>query len=687
VSLDERPPLLSVRDLRVAFPTPGGPLQAIDGVSFDIAPGEVLGVVGESGSGKSVTALSLMRLLPDNARVDGAITFNGVDVLRMSEGELQRLRGKHVSMIFQDPMTSLNPVRTVGVQLEETMRKHLGVSRRAARERAAELLSEVGIPDPRRHLDVYPHELSGGMCQRVMIAMALSCEPQLVLADEPTTALDVSIQAQILELLRTVIARHGTALMMITHDLSVVAGLADRVAVMYAGEIIELAPSEQLFARPRHPYTDKLLGCITRLDGARVDTLPAIPGAPPDLTQPHSGCRFAPRCTLAQPLCTERPPLAEKATAHKAACFFEIPAPAPRAVISGAPGFEASPDESAGVALDVRDLEVHFKRGGLRIRPRPPVRAVDGVTFQVRRGETLGLVGESGSGKSTAARAILQLVRPTAGEVRLDGETISGKRERALKPIKRRLQMVLQNPYSSLDPRMTIAEIVAEPLIVHGVARGWEATRRATELLEIVGLPAHFAHSMPHELSGGQRQRVNIARAISLDPECIVADEPTSALDVSVRAQILNLLRDIQRRNGLTYLFISHDLGVVRHVSDHVAVMYLGRLVEIGDREAIFGAPQHPYTRGLLEAVPVPDPAIERSRRRTPLTGEAPSATNPPRGCNFSTRCPFAFDRCFEEDPSLIRIGATHLSACHLAAPRPSRTDPEPLTPTVTGVA
>jgi peptide/nickel transport system ATP-binding protein len=677
----ERPPLLSVRHLRVAFPTPSGPLLAVDGVSFDIAPREVLGVVGESGSGKSVTALSLMRLLPESARVDGSVAFNGVDVLGMPGAELQRLRGKHVSMIFQDPRTSLNPVRTVGAQLEETMRTHLGVSRRAARERAAELLGEVGIPDPRRHLDVYPHELSGGMCQRVMIAMALSCEPQLVLADEPTTALDVSVQAQILELLRTVIAKHGTALMMITHDLSVVAGLADRVAVMYAGEIVELAPSERLFTHPRHPYTASLLDCITRLDDVRTDTLPAIPGAPPDLTKPRASCPFAPRCSLAEPVCAEPPPLAEKAPGHAAACFFDIPAPAPRAVVAGAPEPEAAPDQSPGVVLDVRDLEVHFKRAGLHLRPRPPVRAVDGVSFEVRRGETLGLVGESGSGKSTAARAILQLVPLTGGEIRLDDETISGKREHALKPTKRRLQMVLQDPYGSLDPRMSIAEIVAEPLIVHDVARGREATRRATALLEIVGLPAHFADRMPDELSGGQRQRVNIARAIALNPECIVADEPTSALDVSVRAQILNLLRDIQLRNKLTYLFISHDLGVVRHMSDHVAVMYLGRLVEIGDRETIFGAPRHPYTRGLLEAVPVPDPVVERSRRRAPLTGEVPSAANPPQGCNFNTRCPFVFDRCFKEDPLLIRIGGTHLSACHLAAPQQVEMNPEPPVP------
>ena len=672
---DERPPLLSVRDLRVAFPTPSGPLQAIDGVSFDIAPREVLGVVGESGSGKSVTALSLMRLLPDSARVDGDIEFNGVDVLGMPGGELQRLRGKHVSMIFQDPMTSLNPVRTVGAQLEETMRTHLGVSRRAARERAAELLGEVGIPDPRRHLDVYPHELSGGMCQRVMIAMALSCEPQLVLADEPTTALDVSVQAQILELLA-----HG-----------------HRPARNRADDD---HPRPQRRGRPGRPRgrhvrgrdrrarrpassssptraTPTPLACWTASPGWTTcarDTLPAIPGAPPDLTQPRSGCPFAPRCALAQPVCAERPPLAEKAPAHAAACFFDDPRP-------GAARRRRRDARARGGARRER------RRRARRARPRGPLQARRAaVSAPARRcarstasasrcaaARRWAWSASSGSGKSTAARAILQLVPPTGGEVRLDEETISGKRERALKPTKRRLQMVLQDPYGSLDPRMTIAEIVAEPLIVHDVARGREATRRATELLEIVGLPAHFADRMPDELSGGQRQRVNIARAIALDPECIVADEPTSALDVSVRAQILNLLRDIQQRNGLTYLFISHDLGVVRHMSDHVAVMYLGRLVEIGDRETIFGAPQHPYTRGLLEAVPVPDPAVERSRRRTPLTGEVPSAANPPRGCNFNTRCPFAFDRCFEEDPSLIRIGGTHLSACHLAAPQQSR--------------
>ena len=523
------------------------------------------------------------------------------------------------------------------------------------------------------------------MCQRVMIAMALSCEPQLVLADEPTTALDVSVQAQILELLRTVIARHGTALMMITHDLSVVAGLADRVAVMYAGEIVELAPSERLFAHPRHPYTASLLDCITRLDDVRTDTLPAIPGAPPDLTQPRSGCPFAPRCALAQPVCAERPPLAEKAPAHKAACFFDIPAPAPRAVVTATPEPEAAPDGSAGVVLDVRDLKVHFKRGGLHIRPRPPVRAVDGISFEVRRGETLGLVGEFGLGQVDGGQG-----HPSArpGDRRRGAprqETISGKRERALKPTKRRLQMVLQDPYGSLNPRMTITEIVAEPLTVHDVAPG-EASRRATELLELVGLPRISPTACPTSCPAASASASRSRGRSHWTPVHRRRRADFVARRVGARADPQPAARHPAARPA-AYLFISHDLGVVRHMSDHVAVMYLGRLVEIGDRETIFGAPQHPYTRGLLEAVPVPDPAVERSRRRTPLTGEVPSAADPPRGCNFNTRCPFAFDRCFEDDPSLTRIGGTHLSACHLAAPKQSETYPESLIPTVTGVA
>jgi peptide/nickel transport system ATP-binding protein len=683
----DAPTLLSVRDLRVTFPTARGPLEAVNGVSFDLAAGEVLGVVGESGSGKSVTALSLMRLLPSTATASGTVAFNGVDVLGMPASELQRLRGKHVSMVFQDPMTSLNPVRTIGAQMEETLRAHLGMSARAARDRAAALLEEVGIPAARRQLDVYPHEMSGGMRQRVMIAIALSCEPQLVLADEPTTALDVSVQAQILELLRSVTEQHGTALIMITHDLSVVAGLADRVAVMYAGEIVELAPSEELFAYPRHPYTSSLLECVTRVDEVRGERLPAIPGAPPDLTQRSEACAFAPRCRYAQRGCTERPPLLEKAPGQWAACFEEIPAPAPRAIVAAGngaptagvatvapPAPSAAPAPDADVVLDVRDLEVHFRQGGLRVRAGGPGRAVDGISFEVRRGETLGLVGESGSGKSTAARALLGLVPPTGGEVRLFGDRISGRKERDLKAVKRELQMVLQDPYSSLDPRMTVEQLVAEPLIVHGLARGQAASARAAELLETVGLPAYFGERAPNELSGGQRQRVNIARAMALGPACIVADEPTSALDVSVRAQILNLLQDLQDEQRLTYLFISHDLGVVRHMSDHVAVMYLGRLVEIGDRETIFRAPHHPYTRGLLSVVPVPDPKVERKRRRVALTGEIPNPANPPEGCNFNTRCPFAFERCFREDPALRRVGATQLSACFLAdgdAPSP----------------
>jgi peptide/nickel transport system ATP-binding protein len=675
--------VLEVRDLRVAFPTPRGLLRAVQGVSFDLARGETLGVVGESGSGKSVTALSLIRLLPPRAQVSGSVLYNGNDLVRMKEGDLRLVRGRHVAMVFQDPMSSLNPVRTIGVQIEESLRLHLGLGRRAARARAGDLLAQVGIPAPARQLDAYPHQFSGGMRQRVMIAMALSCEPQVILADEPTTALDVSVQSQILDLLRSVTAERGTALVLISHDLSVVAGLADRVAVMYAGEIVELGPSERVFERPRHPYTRGLLECVPRLDEARSERLASIEGSPPDLTLAVEACPFAPRCAFASRGLRERPRLGEKGPAHLAACFEEIPPPEPRGGTLAAPQLEA-PD-AAGVeapvvveppapgdrehALVVRELEVHFGAGGLAFlrRGAGPVRAVDGVTFQVARGETLGLVGESGSGKSTTARAIVQLNRPTGGEVFLGGERISALPERELRRVKTRLQMVFQDPYSSLNPRMTVGAIVREPLVVNDAAPRSRVRGRVRELLEQVGLPDYFADRYPHELSGGQRQRVSIARALALGPACVVADEPTSALDVSVRAQILNLLQDLQAQEGLTYLFISHDLSVVRHMSDHVAVMYLGKIVEVADRDTLYRSPQHPYTQALLSVIPIPDPKVEKGRRHVALRGEIPSPSDPPRGCNFNTRCPYAFDRCFVEEPPLYKTAATQFSACFLA--------------------
>jgi peptide/nickel transport system ATP-binding protein len=662
-------PLLSVEDLSVTFRTGAGPLRAVRGVGFTLERGGSLAIVGESGCGKSATALSLMRLVPSPpGEVTGSVRFEGSDLMRRSEEELRAVRGRRIAMVFQDPMSSLNPVRTIGIQMEEMLRVHLGMGRAQARRRSAELLGSVGIPAPERQLRSYPHQLSGGMRQRVMIAMALSCDPEILIADEPTTALDVSIQAQILELLRTVTDARGMSLVMISHDLSVVAGLADRIAVMYAGQIVETGPTERIFAHPRHPYTRGLLECIPRLDQPRVGRLRAIEGGLPDLHGEVVGCPFADRCGFVMERCrTEAPPLEEKAPGQLAACWAEVPPPA--AVAAGVAA-RAQPATGAGDGplVQVRNLSVHFRLGGgLPFRPRPTLRAVDGVTFDVPRGRTLSLVGESGCGKSTTGRALLRLVPVTSGRVLFDGRDLVPLGEEAVRRLRPNLQMIFQDPYSSLDPRMTVANAVAEPLQVHRAANGQGARGRVRELLDMVGLPARVAERYPHQLSGGQRQRVGIARALALNPSLIVADEPTSALDVSVRAQILNLLRDLQEVHGLTYVFISHDLSVVRHMSETVAVMYLGKIVELAPRDVLYADPRHPYTRGLLATVPVPDPAVERGRRRAAIQGDVPNPAEPPRGCRFNTRCPLAFDRCFVEEPPLAPVGGGHRAACFLA--------------------
>jgi peptide/nickel transport system ATP-binding protein len=662
--------VLSVEDLSVTFRTPAGPLHAVHGVSFDLREAETLAIVGESGCGKSATALSLLRLLPTPpAEVTGAIRFEGDDLMAMPEEAVREVRGRRIAMVFQDPMSSLNPVRTIGVQMEEVLRVHLGLGRGAARRRSAELLDSVGIPAPVRQLDSYPHQLSGGMRQRVMIAMALSCEPRVLVADEPTTALDVSIQAQILELLRTVTAERGTSMILISHDLSVVAGLADRIAVMYAGRIMETGATGAVFAHPRHPYAKGLLECIPRLDRPLTRRLVSIEGGLPDPLGAPAGCPFAPRCEFVMDRCrTEMPPLEAKAPDQRAACWADLSSVTPRTGVAGEPA--PAPARAAEPLVRVEDLEVHFPLGAdLPLRRRRALRAVDGVTFDVRRGETLSIVGESGCGKSTTGRALLRLVTVTSGRVVFDGEDLLPLAGDALRRLRPRLQMVFQDPYGSLDPRMSVRDLVGEPLRVHRVTGGRLVGRRVLELLEMVGLPAGAADRFPHQLSGGQRQRVGIARALALQPSLLVADEPTSALDVSVRAQILNLMQDLQERLGLTYVFISHDLSIVRHMSSRVAVMYLGKIVELADRDTLYADPRHPYTQALLATVPVPDPAVERGRRRAAMRGDVPNPADPPHGCRFNTRCPLAFDRCFAEEPPLVELGAGHHAACFLAQP------------------
>jgi peptide/nickel transport system ATP-binding protein len=668
-------PLLSVEDLSVTFRTAAGPLRAVKDVGFTLAEAETLALVGESGCGKSATALALMGLLPSPpAEVAGKVLFQGEDLLELDDDDLRAVRGRQIAMVFQDPTSSLNPVRTIGRQMEEMLQVHLKMNRGQARRRSAELLDSVGIPSPPRQLDAYPHQLSGGMRQRVMIAMGLSCEPKVLIADEPTTALDVSVQAQILELLRVVTAAQRTSLLMISHDLSVVAGLADRIAVMYAGELVETGPTAGVFDHPRHPYAKGLLECIPRLDRPRTARLRSIDGGLPDPHEPSAGCPFAPRCNLVMDRCwTDVPPLEQKAPEHLAACWADLSVGGRARHASpllGEVARSAGGGTPTGPLLQVRDLEVHFPIGSrLPFGRRTVLRAVDGVSFEVSGGETLSIVGESGCGKTTTGRAVLRLVDVTAGQVIFNGTDLVSLSDEPLRQLRPHFQMVFQDPYGSLDPRMTVGDAVAEPLRVHREAGGSSAGQRVGDLLEMVGLPGRMAHRYPHQLSGGQRQRVAIARALALNPSLVVADEPTSALDVSVRAQILNLMQDLQEQHGLTYVFISHDLSIVRHMSSRVAVMYLGKIVELADRDTLYANPQHPYTQGLLATVPVPDPAIERQRTHAAMRGDVPNPVDPPRGCRFNTRCPLAFERCFDEQPPLVDLGRRHQAACFLAQP------------------
>ena len=658
--------VLSVRDLVVGFETAQGRVRAVDGASFDVAPEEVLGIVGESGSGKSVTMLALMGLLPaGRARIaSGSAVLNGRELVGLPEEEMRGIRGAGMAMIFQDPMTALNPVLRVGPQLAEMIELHQpGLSRARTRDRVVELLHLVGVPDPGRRYRQYPHEFSGGMRQRAMIAMAIANEPGLLIADEPTTALDVTIQAQVMAVLAEVRQRTGAAMILITHDLGLVAETADRVGVMYGGRIVERSGVRPLFCDPRHPYTAGLLGSLLRLD-SEVATLPSIPGSPPGLLGRPGGCVFHPRCSLGEGRqdCRAQVPALRPVQAALTACHHAEEVPAWRSKLVPEGEARAVPPIGPGrELLRVARLEKRFSiRGGLPWR-KEVLRAVQEVSFSLARGRTLGLVGESGCGKSTLGRTILGLYRPDGGSVELNGVDLVtlGRLDRRVH--RRHMQVVFQDPFASLDPRMTVHEIVAEPLRIN---RCYSAARVA-EVLQQVGLRPEMAALRPHEFSGGQRQRIGIARALALRPDLLILDEPVSALDVSIQAQVVNLLTTLQRELGLAYLFIAHDLSVVRHISHDVAVMYLGRIVEMGPRDAVFGAPAHPYTRALLSAVPVPDPT--RRSERIVLQGDLPNPIRPPSGCAFRTRCYKAQPRCAEELPALApRLGGdAHVMACH----------------------
>jgi peptide/nickel transport system ATP-binding protein len=674
--------LLEVQDLHVHFETSRGIVRAVDGISYSVRRGEIVAIVGESGCGKSVSSLAIMRLLARNtARIPkGRILFEGRNLLELSEEEMREVRGRDISMIFQEPMTSLNPVLPIGQQIMEPLFIHLEMSEGQARARALELLRLVGITDGERRLAQYPHHLSGGMRQRVMIAIGLACNPKLIIADEPTTALDVTIQAQILELMKDLSRRLDIALIVITHNLGVVARYADRVNVMYAARIVEQGTADDVFLRPCHPYALGLMRSVPRLDMPRAQRLETIEGLPPDLRSPPAGCRYAPRCPYRIAQCEEDPALREIRTGHRSACWRadeiasgslaapappeQIPVPAQAARDAGANGSAPPP------LLSVDRLHKYFsiKAGGLLSTKTATVKAVDDISFSIAAGETLGLVGESGCGKTTVGRTILKLEEPTTGTIRFTGTDITHHTAREMREVRRRIQAIFQDPYSSLNPRMTVGQIIGEPLDVYRLAGNRQEQReRVDMLLGQVGLFPYMAERYPHELSGGQRQRVGIARALALEPSFIVCDEPVSALDVSIQGQIINLLEELQSRLNLSYLFIAHDLAVVRHISDRVAVMYLGRLAEIADRDELYANPAHPYTKALLDAAPIPDPLIERVRAPRALKGEIPSPLTPPPGCVFHTRCPIAGEECRREVPKARQIGPRHVVACHKA--------------------
>ncbi|QIK37369.1 ABC transporter ATP-binding protein [Caldichromatium japonicum] len=663
--------LLIVEGLTAELGDPGRPLRVVDGVSLRVKAGETFALVGESGCGKSMTALALMRLLPPGGRIaSGSVRLDGTDLLRLPEYEMRKIRGGRLAMIFQEPQTALNPVLSVGAQIAEAIELHQGRKGRHARAEVIALLCAVGLPDAEHRFDDYPHQLSGGMQQRVMIAMALAGNPQLLIADEPTTALDVTIQAQVLDLLKALQTARGLAVLLITHDLGVVAEYAERLAVMYAGQIVETAPVAEFFNRPGHPYSRQLLASLP--EGAkRGQPLRAIEGQPPPPSAFGPGCRFAERCLWAEARCRQAaPPWEVLGAGHEVCCHRALELTATSALgVAHCVQPSLTPLESpAAPILEVRDLRVHFPiRAGILRRTVGWVRAVDGVSLDLGAGQTLALVGESGCGKSTAARAILQLIPPTGGSVRYQGQELVGLDYRRLRPFRKELQIIFQDPAAAMNPRMLVGDTVGEGLKALGIVPNRaERLSRVAKLLEQVGLDQSALNRYPHEFSGGQRQRICIARALALEPKVLICDEPTSALDVSVQAQIINLLRDLQARLGLAYLLITHDFAVVSYLADAVAVMYLGQIVEYGPVSAILEAPRHPYTRALLAAVPQIDPQGRRPVLR--LVGELPSPQSPPSGCRFHPRCPEAAARCRHEAPPAVRLGAGHWVQCHLAA-------------------
>jgi peptide/nickel transport system ATP-binding protein len=685
-------PVLEIKDLTIRIKLSRSVVHAVEQINLRIEPGETLGLVGESGCGKSMTGLSIMRLLPKGGQIlSGSIKLSGRDLVGLSEPEVRDVRGNEIAMIFQDSGASLNPTMPIGEQIAEPVRLHRHVTRAQAMSRAEEVLGLVGLPRPKERLGDYPHQLSGGQRQRVMIAIALACEPKLLIADEPTTALDVTIQAQILSLLDEMKQRLGMAVLLITHDMGVVAGRTDRVNVMYAGRIVEGGSTRQLFEHMHHPYSQALLESIPLLTQDRAERLFSIPGIPPDLTDPPIGCSFAARCRFATDKCTSlEPQLTAGEPDHLFACWNPVDGPSKTrarrdsevqrstlaAIVS--PAFEESADPSGdGKLLVLTDLvrEYPVTAGAILQRRVNSVKAVSGVSFAVGTGETFGLVGESGCGKTTLGKLIIGLEKPDAGTITLGGTDIASVNGRNLRHFRRDLQMMFQDPISSLDPRMRVGATLREPMTIQRMGNARAQNVIVQDLLREVGLPPNSVERFPHEFSGGQRQRIGLARALTLNPKLIVADEPVSALDVSIRSQVLNLMKRLQETHGLTYVVISHDLAVVNYLADRIGVMYLGKLVEIGSGEDIYRRAAHHYTAGLIAAIPEPDPSVEQTKVKVAIKGELPSAVDPPSGCRFRTRCPAAQELCAEEEPVLRAFGPGHRAACHFPLQSPMSGD------------
>ena len=666
-------PLLQIKDLHTDIEIRNGVVRALSGVDLHVNPGETLGIVGESGSGKTMTALSLMGLLPQGGKVSsGSIILDGQDLTQLPLKDKRKLRGTKVGMIFQDPLTSLNPTMKIGLQVCEPLRVHEKLSKREALARAVEILKRVGMPRPEVVINNYPHQLSGGMRQRVMIAMALVCKPRILIADEPTTALDVTTQMQILDLIDELRDEYKMGVILITHDLGVVAGHTDRVAVMYAGRIVETAPTKTLFTEPKHRYTSSLMAALPERALEAGTKLFSIPGAPPSLTNLPVGCRFAARCLWATDECRAGYPDLSGDDSHTFSCFHpvqegdESPAILQAKLDSTSAEGAASdvPQISNEVLLDVKEASREYESAGSGFfkRNKGVVSAVDRVSITVKKGETYGLVGESGCGKSTVGRLIAGLEPPSGGAIELDGRDLATLKGRDAVRIHRDVQMMFQDSYAAMDPRMRIDQILAEPMSIQKTGNARQIAERIMEILEQVGLTEEILDRYPHEFSGGQLQRIGFARSLTLAPDLIVADEPVSALDVSVQAQVLNLMKDLQQELGLSYLFISHDLAVVQYMADRIGVMYLGRIVEEGPAHEVVKNPKHPYTKALIDSIPVPDPEFKHDESAIKLTGEPPSAVNPPEGCRFRPRCPFAGEEC-KVQPMLT--DETHRVACH----------------------